>query len=107
MKTFFVLILISLKLTVFPMGNGKAIFESNTESTVVNEFQDTVNIPSFDEELTETEESEHDSTPIIQKKSGFYAEDFLALLNKNPNWAYSSQLYSCQQLYRLYSNFRL
>ncbi|WP_435356624.1 hypothetical protein [Emticicia sp. SJ17W-69] len=110
MKTFFVLILISFKLLAFPIGDGKAMFASDTKSTHLKEYQNAVNIASFDEELTEKKESEHDSTPIVTEKLSFNFEDIFSSLlvqRNNISWVYSPQLNSDQQLYRLYSNFRI
>lgn len=110
MKTFFVLIFISFKLIAFPIGNGKAMFSLDTKTPIVKEFQNAVNIASFDEELNETEESENDSKHTIVEKSSFRIHDFfssLLTLSNSPIWAYSSQPHSCQQLYRLFLNFRL
>lgn len=110
MKTFFVLILISFKLIAFPIGNGKANFESNTKSTFFKEFQNTVNIASFDEELLETKESENDSAQIISEKLSFYLKDIFSSLLIHRNSLikiFPLQLFSYQQLYRLYLNFRI
>ena len=111
MKTFFVLILISFKLIAFPIGNGKAMFASNTKNTFVKTFQSSDNVASFDEELIEEiKESEKDATHLITAKSSFYLADFFTSLLKQsncPNWAYSSHPYFWQQLYRLHANFRI
>lgn len=110
MKSFFVLILISFKLLAFPIGDGKAMLVSGTKNTQLKENQSSVNIASFDEELTEKKELEHGSTPIITEKSNSNFEEFFCSLLVQRNsviWVSSPQSSFNQTLYRLYSNFRI
>lgn len=92
MKTFFVLILISFKLLAFPIGNSKAMFESDTKSKHFKKHQNSVNITTFDKKLPKIKESEHNSSHTIPKKSGSNFEDSLVsplTQSKSPSWAYS------------------
>ncbi len=106
MKAFFVLIFISLKLVAFPIGDEKTMFLGKT--TTVKEYQDSHHTVLLDQELTETEESEDDSTHNVSDKSSFSIQDFFALIlkeSKNINRENSSPAYSSQQLYKLYQTF--